>query len=207
MLVVRATRVSREIIELAPTLELIIRAGNDTKYIDTNFASSRGIIVANTLGKSAISVSELVIGMMVASDRKIVANTKSLDSGWWEKGKYSNAKGLFGRKLGIVGGGHSGREVIIRAKAFGMHIICFDPILTPEEVDQYGVKVTQDLYELARVSDFISVHPAFTSEKEEIITEEFLSHCKEDLVLINTTRSDAVNDQAVLKALEANPNM
>ena len=88
-----------------------------------------------------------------------------------------------------------------------MQIIGFDIICTPEEIDYYGVKVTEDLHELARVSDFISVHPAFNSEKDEIVTGEFLSHCKEDVVLINTTRSDAVNDEAVLQALEAHPNM
>jgi len=192
---------------MTPTLELIVRAGNDMKYIDTKFASSQGIIVANTRGKSAIAVSELVMGLMVASDRRIVSCVKSLDEGWWEKGKYSNAKGLYGRTLGLIGSGHSGRHVVVRAKSFGMHIVCFGTICTPEEVTDYGVKILDDLHELARVSDFISVHPAFNSPKDEIVTEEFLSHCKEDLVLINTTRSDAVNDQAVLAALEAHPNM
>ncbi len=129
VLVVRSTEVTRPMLELG-SLQLVVRAGAGTNTVDVQAASERGIWVANCPGKNAIAVAELAFGLMLALDRQIVGGTIDLKSGKWNKKEYSKARGLFGRTLGVLGTGTIGREMIGRAKAFGMPVVAWSRGLT-----------------------------------------------------------------------------
>ena len=115
ILVVRSTKITSSHIESAKALEAIIRAGSGYDNIDKASANSNGIFVANCPGKNAVAVAELVFGLMLSIDRKIVNNDNDLKKKKWNKEEYSNAKGFKGRTLGIIGYGNVVCEMAVRA--------------------------------------------------------------------------------------------
>ncbi|MGH2709076.1 MAG: NAD(P)-dependent oxidoreductase, partial [Actinomycetota bacterium] len=120
ILIVRGKRVSAETLKAGTALTLVIRAGAGLDTIDVDTASSVGVFVSNCPGKNSIAVAELVLGLLLACDRRIPDQVNDLRQGRWHKAEYSKARGLYGRTLGIVGLGQIGREVAARAQAFGM---------------------------------------------------------------------------------------
>ena len=118
ILVVRGKKVSAETLRAGTALTLVIRAGAGIDTIDVNTASSLGVFVSNCPGKNSIAVAELVLGLLLACDRRIPDQAADLRQGSWNKSEYSRARGLYGRRLGIVGLGQIGREVAARAQAF-----------------------------------------------------------------------------------------
>src|SRR5712675_3193297 len=122
VLVVRGTKVTEAMLAAGP-LKLIVRAGAGYDTIDVAAASARGIYVSNCPGKNSIAVAELTFALMLALDRRIPANAADLRAGRWNKAEYSKARGLFGRTLGLIGVGQIGREMIPRARAFGMPVV------------------------------------------------------------------------------------
>ncbi len=129
----------------AVSLELIIRAGAGVDNIDATYASNRGIYVTNCPGKNALAVAELVFGLMITADRSIVESTNDLKNSIWNKGKYGNGKGMFGRTLGVVGSGFVGSEVIKRALVFGMKIVCVSLLLTYEDAAEMVIRKTESM--------------------------------------------------------------
>src|SRR5512137_3091844 len=121
-LVVRGKQVTAGVFEQADALSLVIRAGAGTNTIDVAAASKVGVYVANCPGQNAIAVAELAVGLMVALDRRIPDNVVKLRAGRWDKKAFSEAEGLFGRRLGIAGAGPIGQETIKRARAFGLDV-------------------------------------------------------------------------------------
>src|SRR5467141_2994192 len=121
LLVVRGTKVTEPMLAAGP-LKLIVRAGAGYNTIDVAAASRRGIYVSNCPGKNSIAVAELAFGLILALDRRIADNAVSLRNAQWNKTEYSKASGLFGRTLGIVGLGQIGREMIPRARGFGLSV-------------------------------------------------------------------------------------
>src|SRR6187399_2491440 len=124
VLVVRGTKVTAPMLD-AGRLSLIVRAGAGYNTIDVAAASTRGIYVSNCPGKNAIAVAELAFGLMLALDRRIPDNVRDLKGGVWNKKEYSNAKGLYGRTLGLIGLGRIGQEMVPRAQAFGMRVVAW----------------------------------------------------------------------------------
>jgi D-3-phosphoglycerate dehydrogenase len=106
-------------------LSVVIRAGAGTNNIDIDVASQMGIYVANCPGKNAIAVAEVAMGHLLNMDRRISDNTADLKQGVWNKKEYSKARGIYGLKLGLIGMGSIGKEVVKRAKAFGMYILVY----------------------------------------------------------------------------------
>src|SRR5438309_1775590 len=119
VLVVRGTKVTEPMLDAGP-LKLIVRAGAGYNTIDVASASRCGIYVSNCPGQNSVAVAELAFGLILAADRHIAEGTAQLRAGQWNKGEFSKAKGLKGRTLGLLGVGAIGREMIPRAKAFGM---------------------------------------------------------------------------------------
>ena len=122
VLVVRSTQVTADMLR-AGHLSLVIRAGAGYNTIDVATAKANGIFVSNCPGKNSNAVAEIAFGMIIDLDRQITANTADLRNGIWRKAHYSNARGLAGSALGLVGVGRIGRAMIPRAKAFGMRVI------------------------------------------------------------------------------------
>src|SRR3954470_23348595 len=117
ILAVRSKEVKRAVFEAAHSLSLVIRAGAGVNTIDVGAASERGVYVANCPGQNAIAVAELTIGLMLAADRRIPDNVQALREGKWNKKRFSQAQGVYGRTLGIVGVGSIGAAVAVRARA------------------------------------------------------------------------------------------
>src|SRR3569832_2029940 len=109
----------------AGPLKLIVRAGAGYNTIDVAAASKRGIYVSNCPGQNSVAVAELAFGLILALDRRVADNVAELRAGRWNKGEFSKARGLLGRTLGLVGTGQIGREVVARARGFGLNVIAW----------------------------------------------------------------------------------
>src|SRR6187549_3153381 len=122
VLVVRGTKVTSQMLD-AGRLSLVVRAGAGYNTIDVAAASARGIYVSNCPGKNAIAVAELAFALILALDRRVPDNVTELRAGKWNKKEFSKAQGLYGRTLGLLGGGSIGQEMIRRAAGFGLNVV------------------------------------------------------------------------------------
>ncbi len=202
VLVVRSTRVTKPMLE-AGHLSLVIRAGAGYNTIDVETASERGIYVANCPGKNSIAVAELAFGLILALDRRIAENAADLKRGVWNKKEYSKARGVLGRTLGLVGVGRIGKEMIPRARAFGMPVVAWSRRLTPDRAAELGIERKESPAEVARASDIISVHVALTPETKNLIDEEFFAAMRPGSFFINTSRAEVVDQAALERAVTA----
>ncbi len=205
-LVVRSTRVTAETIAAAEHLGLIVRAGAGVSTIDIQAAADRGIVVCNTPGKDAIAVAELAMGLIIAIDRNIPDNVGDLRAGSWNKKMWSHARGLAGRRLGIVGFGAVGVELARRAHGFDMQVGFVDKPGRAAEVsaliEGLNCRVFSTLEELLRESDIVSFHVPPAPDTARMINREMLTHVRPGTVLINTARADIVDEEALLEAIE-----
>jgi len=199
ILVVRSTKVTKAVIQAAPRLSLIIRAGAGVDTIDLAAASERGIYVANCPGKNTAAVAELAIGLLVAADRRIVDATVAMRSGAWQKKEFGKARGLAGRTLGILGLGAIGKAVAKRAAGLEMKVVAWSRSLTPEAAESQGIGYAASPEELAAVCDAVSIHLALTPETKHLVGSQFLDALRPGAILINTSRGSLV-DTAVLRA-------
>ena len=141
--------------------------GIDT--IDVEAASDLGVFVSNCPGKNSIAVAELVLGLLLACDRRIPDQVAELRQGKWNKAAYSKARGLYGRTLGIVGLGQIGREVAVRARAFGMRVVAWSRSLTHEEADRLGIAYAQTPLDVARDADAVTINVAANAETKNLV--------------------------------------
>lgn len=200
-LVVRSTEVTAAAFEAAPSLSLVIRAGAGTNTIDTKTASRRGVYVTNCPGKNAIAVAELVIGMLIALDRRLVDATTDLKQGRWRKKEYGKARGLYGRTLALVGFGAIAQEVASRAAALGMRVVAWSPSLDETRAEAAGVERASSLPELLACADALSVHVPYRKATHHMIGAAELSQMKPGALFIHTARGGVVDDAALAEAV------
>lgn len=209
VLIVRSTKVNAATIEASDCLQLIIRAGAGVNTIDVDAAAKKAIFVTNIPGKNSIAVAELAFGLILSIDRNIPDNVADLRKGEWNKKKYSKANGICGRTLGIIGIGSIGQALADRAKAFGMKVIAFDEyaskdLTNPKIANRLENRVfsfVHSLEELAKASDVISFHVPATAQTKKMINKDFLTNVKNGAILINTSRGDIMDDEALLEAM------
>ena len=205
-LVVRSTKVRREVFESADRLALVIRAGAGTNTIDTEAAAARGVLVANLPGRNAAAVAELTLGLLLAVDRRIVDNTVDLRAGRWDKKTYGAARGLLGSTIGILGLGSIGLEVAQRAAAFGMHVLTLAKADRRPEVvaraDDLRIDMVDSLDELLPACDVVSLHLPAGKATAGLVGRDFLARMKPGAVLLNTSRGELVDEDALLEALD-----
>jgi len=205
-LIVRGTRITREAIEAADDLNLIIRAGAGTDTIDKAKASEMGIHVCNTPGKNAVAVAELAFGLLMAIDRNIPDNVRELREGKWNKKKFTKTRGLLGRTVGVVGLGQIGLAFAERARAFGLRVYGVrkdnrsEAIL--ERIESIGIDLVNGLATLAETCDILSFHVPANDETKGMINREFLAHVKPGAVIINTSRGSIMDDEALIEAMD-----
>jgi D-3-phosphoglycerate dehydrogenase / 2-oxoglutarate reductase len=202
ILIVRGKKVSADALKAGTALTLVIRAGAGIDTIDVDTASSQGVFVSNCPGKNSIAVAELVMGLLLACDRRIPDQVNDLRQGRWRKGEYSKAQGVYGRTLGIVGLGQIGREIASRARAFGMRVVAWSRSLTHEEADRIGVMYAQTPLEVARLSDVVSINVAANAETKNLVGADFLAAMRPGAYLINTSRGSVVDEAALKRAIE-----
>jgi D-3-phosphoglycerate dehydrogenase len=216
VLVVRGTKVTAEVLD-AGQLSLIVRAGAGYNTIDVAGASARGIYVSNCPGKNAIAVAELVFALILALDRRVPDNVAELRAGRWNKKEFSNAQGLFGRTLGLLGVGRIGQEVIRRAAGFGMNVVVwsrrFDGENRPmneQEARELGIEpalhtVRIDLVptpaDAAARADVLSVHVALAPDTKGLVNSTLLDRLKPGAIIVNTARGEVVDDKALAAAV------
>jgi D-3-phosphoglycerate dehydrogenase / 2-oxoglutarate reductase len=200
VLVVRSTKVTRPMLE-AGRLSLVVRAGAGVNTIDVEAASERGIYVANCPGKNSVAVAELAFGLILALDRRVVENARDLERDVWNKKDYSKARGLLGRTLGLVGVGGIGKEMVPRARAFGMPVVAWSRSLTPEKARALGIERMDSPLAVASASDIVSVHVALKPETKNLIDEKFFAAMKPGSFFINTSRAEVVDEKALEKAV------
>lgn len=202
VLIVRSTKVTEADLEASQNLELIVRAGAGYDTIDVEGASRRGIFVANCPGKNAAAVAELAFGLILSLDRRIPDNVNEAREGRWNKGAFTKAAGVKGRTLGLIGMGNIGREMAVRARAFGMHVIAWSRSLTDEAAAEMGIRREVSPLDVASESDVISVHVASTAETKGLVGQEFVDAMLPGALLINTARAAVMDEQAVAKAMD-----
>lgn len=200
VLVVRSTKVTAPMLE-SGDLSLVIRAGAGVNTIDVETASKRGIFVANCPGKNAIAVAELAFGLILALDRRIADNVQQLREGRWNKKAFSEARGLAGQTLGLIGVGNIGMEMIPRAHAFGLRVIAWSRSLTPERADQLKIGYRATPLDVASEADIVSVHVALTPETRQLCGRAFFEAMKPGATFINTARAEIVDEEALLWAV------
>jgi D-3-phosphoglycerate dehydrogenase len=200
-LIVRsATKVTEEIIASAKKLKVIGRAGSGVDNIDVKAAQKKNIVVMNTPGANTNAVVELTLGYLFALSRNLYFGSSSMKEGKWEKKKLTGTE-LLGKTLGVLGYGKIGRQVSIKSRCLGMEVICFDPYVGREIIDQFGVKLVADIDEVLGSADYISIHVPKTPETTNFITKKEFSKMKKGVFLINCARGGIVNDSDLLWAL------
>jgi D-3-phosphoglycerate dehydrogenase len=200
VLVVRSTKVSEPVLS-AGALKLVVRAGAGYNTIDVAAASRRGIYVSNCPGKNSIAVAELAFGLILALDRRIADNVIALRAGQWNKAEFSKARGLFGRPLGLIGAGQIGREMIPRARGFGMPVVAWSRSLTREAAKKMDIEYKESALEVAPASDIVSVHLALNAQTRALINAKFFDAMRPGAYFINTSRAEIVDQAALSKAI------
>jgi len=200
VLIVRSTKVSEAVLN-AGALKLVVRAGAGYNTIDVAAASRRGIYVSNCPGKNSVAVAELAFGLILALDRRIADNVQSLREGNWNKAEYSKARGLFGRTLGLIGFGQIAREMVPRARAFGLPGIAWSRSLTPERAQEAGVEYRATPAEVAADADIVSIHVALNAQTRGLIDAAFFQAMRPGAYFINTSRAEVVDQQALARAV------
>jgi len=199
-LIVRsATQVTAEVIAAAPKLRVIARAGTGVDNVDVPAASGRGILVMNAAGANSISVAELALGLMLSLARAIPAADASMKQGAWEKKKFMGVE-LRGKVLGVIGFGRIGREVAVRARAFGMDIVAYDPFIASRAGDAAGVPLV-DLDTLLSRADFITLHVPALAETRHLVNAKHLAQMKKGVRIVNTARGELIDDAALAAAI------
>lgn len=200
-LIVRsATKVTAAVLERADKLRVVGRAGAGVDNIDVRAATRRGVIVMNTPGGNSVSTAEHSFAMLIALARNIPQASASVKAGQWERNRYTGVE-LQGKTLGILGLGKVGREVAVRAAAFGMRVVGHDPFVSAETAESFGARLVA-LDELLSSADFVSVHLPLNEHTRGTIGEAQLEQCKDGVRLVNCARGGIISEEALCRALE-----
>ncbi len=199
-LVVRsATKVTADVIDAAPRLRAIARAGTGVDNVDVDAASARGIVVMNAPGANSISVAELAMAQLLALARKLPAADASMKQGAWDKKSFMGEE-VRGKVLGLAGLGRIGQEVARRAQAFGMTIIAHDPFIAVQAASDLGIELVS-LDDLCARADYLSLHMPSNAQTKRTFNADRLARCKKGLKIINTARGDLIDEAALAAAI------
>ena len=201
-LVVRsAVQADDALMEHAPKLRVIGRAGVGVDNIDAEAATRRGIVVMNTPGANAIAVAELTIALMLAMGRKLVTANATMHAGKWEKKSLQGTE-LRGKTLGILGLGRIGMEVAKRARGFGMELIGSDPFVPAAVARENGI-VLVTLEELFAKADYLTLHVGLTPQTQNVINAKSIAKMKKGVRIVNCARGELIEDAALVEALKS----
>uniref|UniRef100_A0A7V4LCM2 D-3-phosphoglycerate dehydrogenase n=1 Tax=Desulfobacca acetoxidans TaxID=60893 RepID=A0A7V4LCM2_9BACT len=195
-----ATKVTAELINSAPRLKVIGRAGTGLDNVDIPAASRKGIVVMNTPGGNTITTAEHAFALMMALARNIPQAAGSMAEGKWDKKKYQGVE-VFNKTLGIIGLGRIGRVMAERGLGFKMRVIGYDPYISKELAASLGIELVS-LDELLARSDFITIHTPKTKDTTKLINRTAFHKMKRGVRLVNCARGGIVDEEALLEAIE-----
>ncbi len=196
-----STKVTQEILDAAPNLKVVGRAGIGVDNVDIPAASARGVVVMNTPFGNSITTAEHAIALMFALARQLPEADASTQAGKWEKNRFMGVE-LTGKTLGLIGAGNIGSIVADRALGLRMKVVAFDPFLTPERAIEMGVeKVSLD--DLLLRADFITLHTPLTDQTRNILSAENLAKTRRGVRIINCARGGLIDEAALKQGLES----
>ena len=199
-LIVRsATKVTADLLDKAPQLRCVGRAGVGVDNIDLEAATKRGIVVMSTPGGNAVSVAEHAFALMLSLARQVPRLDKAFHEGRWEKSSGGGTE-MSGKTLGLVGLGRIGSEVAVRAEAFDMRILAYDPYISEAAAKEFSVELVT-LDKLLAESDFISLHTALSPATQNLLNSASLAKMKKGAFIVNTARGELIDEAALAEAL------
>ncbi|MHA1771119.1 MAG: D-2-hydroxyacid dehydrogenase [Candidatus Thorarchaeota archaeon] len=195
-----ATKVTKEVIDAADKLRLVVRAGVGLDNVDQEAAKAKGVKVMNTPEAPTVSVAEMVFAHMFALARNMTLADSSMKDERWEKKKLKGVE-LWQKTIGIIGFGRIGQEVARRANAFGMHVLAYDVVDIDSVCKELGAKKSS-LEEILKEADYITLHVPLIPQTRGMIGEKEFKMMKKTAFIVNTSRGGVIDERALLKALE-----
>ena len=186
-LIVRSDKVTKEVIDHANNLKIVVRAGAGFDNLDLEACTAKGIVAMNTPGQNSNAVAELVMGMLVYAVRNFY-NGKS-------------GSELMGKKLGLLAFGNVGRNVARIAKGFGMEVYAFDEFVPAEKIEEAGVHAVANRDALFETCDVVSLHIPATAETKQSINYAVVNKMHKGGILVNTARKEVINEPELLKLM------
>jgi D-3-phosphoglycerate dehydrogenase len=202
ILIRSATRLTADLIARADNLKVIGRAGIGVDNVDVEAATKRGIIVANAPQSNIVAAAEHTVALMLALARNIPQAHASLTAGRWERSRFGGVE-VYEKTLGILGFGRIGQLVAARARAFGMHVVAYDPYVSSERYRELGVEKAGSSTDVYRQADFITLHLPKTPETRGWLDAEAFAQMKDGVRVINCARGELLVDAALKDALDS----
>src|SRR5271157_2787212 len=202
MVVRSETKVTRKVIEAAPKLRVVGRAGVGVDNVDIEAATQHGTVVMNTPGGNTVTTAELSFAMLLSLARKVPQAHASMVAGKWDRKLFSGVE-LMGKTLGVLGMGRIGSEVAKRALAFGMRVLGYDPFLTEARAKALGLELAADLDDVYRDADFITVHMPVTEQTRGMLNAGAFAKMKPKVCLVNCARGEIIVENDLLAALDS----
>lgn len=199
MIVRSGIKITKEVIEAAKNLKVVVRAGVGTDNIDKEAAASSGVVVENTPFGNINAAAEHTLTLLMVLAKHILHSTIELKSGVWDRKKYK-ATELKGKTLGIIGLGKIGKKVAKVANALEMSVISCDPFIDKAAMEEVGIKKVE-LEELLKTSDYITVHVPLNDKTKDLISEKEFALMKDGVKILNVARGGVVNEEALEDAI------
>jgi D-3-phosphoglycerate dehydrogenase len=203
-LIIRSgTKVTAKVLSNPGKLKGIARAGVGVDNIDIPEATRKGILVMNTPGGNTLSAAEHTLALMLSMSRNVVPACNSLKGGAWDRKKYMGNQ-LNNKILGLIGLGRIGMAVATMAKGFNMKILGYDPLAAPPDAEKMGIQICENLEDIFKQADYISVHVPRNEQTLNMIGAEQINLMKPSVRLINCARGGIINEDALYDALAQN---
>ena len=199
LLVRSATTVDAEVLDAAPKLKIVARAGVGLDNVDVKTATERGVLVVNAPTSNIHSAAEHALALLLSAARQIPAADASLREHAWKRSSFSGTE-IFGKTVGVVGLGRIGQLVAQRLAAFEAHIVAYDPYVSAARAAQLGIELLS-LDDLLGRADFISVHLPKTPETAGLIGTEALAKTKPGVIIVNAARGGLIDEAALADAI------
>lgn len=186
-LIIRSDKVDKEVMEAAPELKIVVRAGAGYDNVDLEAATQLGIVVMNTPGQNANAVAELVVGLLIYTIRH----------------KYDGTSGteLMGKKIGLMAFGAVAQNLARIAKGIGMDVSSFSPLNRPQKIIDAGFHVHESVEALFLYNDIVSLHIPATPKTRGSIGYDLIRNMKKNAILVNTARKEVIDEQGLLQAM------
>lgn len=202
MVVRSETKVTQKVIESAPKLRVVGRAGVGVDNVDVQAATQHGVVVMNTPGGNTVSTAELSFTMILSLARKVPQAHLSMAAGKWDRKQFQGTE-LMGKTLGVLGLGRIGGEVARRALAFGMRVLAYDPFLTEARARELGIELCLEVDQVYRDADFITVHMPATDQTRGMLNASAFAKMKPKVCIVNCARGEIIAENDLIAALDS----
>ncbi len=196
------TPVDKAVLDAGTSLKIVVRAGVGVDNVDINYATKKGIVVANVPAGNTISAAEHTIGLLLGISRKIPESNTNLKGGEWERKKYMGTE-LNGKTLGVIGFGRVGSHVGKIGLAFDMKVLAYDPYIPENKIYDVGALPVKGLGKMLKEIDILTVHTPLTDETKNMIAKKEIAKMKDGVIIVNCARGGIINEKDWLEALNS----